>query len=187
MNEMKIVAISGASGCGKTSTIKKLSQKFNCPYLLFDDHTEKDTYPTEMKTWFDKGADVNAIKTPKFTKALNQLKIENAHQYVFIEEPFGRERECLTLLIDYVVLLDTPLEICLTRIIRRNINNASKDSYRFITPYLVRYEDHLRDIYQECVNQVRINNDLVIAERHSSELTSKLIGDWLEAGAKSEC
>jgi len=187
MNEMKIVAISGASGCGKTSAIKKLSQKFNCPYLLFDDHTEKDTYPKEMKTWFDKGADVNAIETPKFAKAIKQLKIKSAHQYLFIEEPFGRERASLAPLVDYVVLLDTPLEICLTRIIKRNITSASDDSCRFIIPYLIRYEDHLRDIYQECVNQVRLNSDLVITEVHNSEFTAKLIGNWLKAGSKSIC
>jgi uridine kinase len=61
---MKVVAISGVSGCGKTSIIKQLSKTFSCPYLLFDDHTEENTYPSDMKVWFQNGADLSNIKTP---------------------------------------------------------------------------------------------------------------------------
>jgi uridine kinase len=49
MNKSKVVAISGVSGSGKTTTIKKLAKEFNCPFILFDDHTDKDTYPHSMK------------------------------------------------------------------------------------------------------------------------------------------
>ena len=56
---MKVVAISGASGCGKTSVIKQLSQLLSCSYLLFDDHTDENTYPSDMKRWFQSGADLS--------------------------------------------------------------------------------------------------------------------------------
>ena len=120
MSNTKVVAISGISGAGKTSIVKQLASEFNCPFLLFDDHTDKDTYPQDMKCWLIKGADVSFIKTPKFVSALVSLLSNNRSQYIFIEEPFGKERDAMLPLIDYVVLLDQPLELCLARIIRRH-------------------------------------------------------------------
>ncbi|MBQ4876606.1 ATP-binding cassette domain-containing protein [Pseudoalteromonas luteoviolacea] len=34
MLKTRVIAIIGASGCGKTSLIKAVSDKLNCPYLL---------------------------------------------------------------------------------------------------------------------------------------------------------
>ena len=184
MNAIKIIAISGASGCGKTSVVKLLAKEFNCPYLFFDDHTDKNTYPKEMKTWLDEGANVSKIKTPKFMSAINKLKTESDCQFIFIEEPFGRERDVFTHLIDGVVLLDVPLEICLARIIKRNIayahGNRNGDACSSITNFLMRYEEHLRDIYKEAVEQVRGNSDLIIEGTPTIESTVKIIADWLD-------
>lgn len=178
---MKVIAISGVSGSGKTSVIKQLSKEFSCPYLLFDDHTDETTYPTDMKRWFKDGGDVSEIKTPKFVNSLLDLRAMCNNEFIFIEEPFGRGRDSISSLIDYVVLLDQPMEVCLSRVIMRNIKHPSSDSLNSIPRYLSMYDDHFREIYIKSTNQVRKDSDFVIQEVASIELTTKSISNWLKS------
>jgi len=184
MDEIKVVAISGVSGSGKTSVINRLSEIFSCPSLFFDDHTDENIYPKDMKHWFNNGANVSEIKTPKFVKALHELRAKCNSEFIFVEEPFGRCRNSISLLIDYVVLLDTPMEVCLSRVIMRNIKHPNSDSLNSIARYLSMYDDHFREIYIESTNQVREDSDLIIKEVTSIELTAKLISNWLKGNAK---
>jgi uridine kinase len=179
MYRSKVIAISGASGAGKTTIVQKLSAEFACPFLLFDHHTDKNTYPSNMKTWLKHGANFSLIKTPKFTRALQTLVTKSTSPFVFIEEPFGKERRAMNSLIDYVVLLDQPLELCLTRIIKRHTIQANENSLTSIDGFLDKYEDHLRDVYITAVNQVRVQSDLVISEVTSIEETANTISHWL--------
>ncbi|GLX77329.1 hypothetical protein tinsulaeT_06690 [Thalassotalea insulae] len=180
MNKAKVVAISGVSGSGKTSVIRSLSKKFSCPFLLFDDHTDENTYPKDMKRWHHNGADASNIKTPKLIDALHQLISDSNSDYVFIEEPFGRSRDSISSLIDYVILLDMPMEICLSRVIMRNINHPNSDSLNAIAQYLSMYEDHFREIYIESTHQIREDCDLIIQQVDSVESITCLIGHWLK-------
>jgi uridine kinase len=185
MDEIKVVAISGVSGSGKTSVIKELSKEFSCPYLLFDDHTDENTYPKDMKLWFKNGGDVSDIKTPKFVNSLRSLTIEGNNPFIFIEEPFGRRRASMSSLIDYVILLDQPMEVCLSRVIMRNMKHASSDPLNSIARYLSMYDDYFREIYIACTNQVREDSDLIIAEVASIELITKSISNWLKNNKSS--
>jgi uridine kinase len=180
MDRVKVVAISGASGCGKTSIVRQLSSDFGSPCLHFDDYVHKFSYPEDMKKWFKNGADVSEIHTPDMYNNL-QLLIEGNHSYIFVEEPFGRERSCLSSLIDYVVLLDQPMDICLSRVVRRNMEHSSNDSHSSILKYLSNYEDHLRKIYIETVNQVRKNCDLIIKETTPVLATADIVSKWLKS------
>ena len=182
MDRVKVVAISGASGCGKTSIVRQLSSDFGCPYLHFDDHVNKSSYPQDMKKWYENGANVSEINTPNMVDSLSDL-IDGDHSYIFVEEPFGRERNCISSLIDYVVLLDPPMDICLSRIVRRNIGHSSNGSHSSILKYLANYEDHFRDIYIETVNQVRKNCDLIIQEICPVSVTADIVTKWLKSKA----
>jgi len=173
---MVVIAISGASGSGKTSTIKQLSKKLNCPYLLFDDYVNQNTYPKEMKCWFELGADVCAIQTPCFIQAIQKAKSATDSPYLFIEEPLGRERALISPLIDYVVLL----EVCLSRVITRHILHPKTEPLVSIPKYLSMYDDYFRDIYIEVNNKVRVNCDSVINEITTSELLAETIRQWLD-------
>ena len=184
MSKAKVVAISGVSGCGKTSIVKQLSKDHACPYLLFDDFSDDNTYPKDMKQWLNHGCDSSEIKTPKFVSALRQLKIESTHEYIFIEEPFGRCRHSLASLIDYVILLDMPMEVCLSRVIMRNINHPNSNSLSSIPRYLSMYDDYLRAVYIESTNQVRQSCDLIVEEVKSIESTAKPISHWLNDVSK---
>lgn len=150
MNNIKVVAVIGVSGAGKTTIVKLLAKEFDCPFLLFDDHTDKSTYPKDMKIWLQNGANVSLIKTPKFICSLKTLISKIHSRFIFVEEPFGRERDSLSSLIDYVVFLDQPIELCLSRIIQRHTDNPN--SIYSISKYLNKYDDHFRDIYVSTAN-----------------------------------
>jgi uridine kinase len=184
MDEIKVVAISGVSGSGKTSIVKQLSEVFSCPYLFFDEHTDKKTYPKDMKRWFVNGTNLSDISTPKFIDALYELRAESDNNFIFIEEPFGRCRDSISSLIDYVVLLDMPMEVCLSRVMMRNIKHPKSDSLNSIPRYLSMYDDHFREIYIESTNQVREDCDLIIQQVGSIESTTDLISNWLQRTAK---
>lgn len=186
MNKPKVVAISGASGCGKTATIQYLAKALNCPWLLFDDYIDRDSYPKDMKIWFEQGADVSLIHTAEFTKAIySQLSVFGHSQFIIIEEPFGRQRQSMLGLIDYVILLDLPLELCLARLLKRKGQTQSPAQ---ISNYLLKYHGYFKDIYAECVAQVRADCDLIIGGDTGVEVEVEAVAGeiihWLKSNEK---
>ncbi|KZN48429.1 AAA family ATPase [Pseudoalteromonas luteoviolacea] len=179
MLKTQVIAISGASGCGKTSLIKAVSDKLNCPYLLFDEYTNAHTYPKDMKMWLKAGVDLNEIKTPAFIKALEELTLSCSAPYIFVEEPFGRCRAEISKYIDYVILLDVPLEVCLSRVITRNINTPHIDSRNAISKYLCAYDNYLSAIYANVVEQVCHTCDLTVTGVLPLSKTVDLVERWL--------
>lgn len=181
----KIVAISGASGAGKTTIVKRLASHFSASSLFFDDFVEKTTYPSDMQQWYNLGADVSQIKTPQFTDALLDLKQTTSNHYIFIEEPFGYLRETMKDHIDAVVLLDTPLEICLARIISRHCKHGTEEDINNIDMFLIKYLAYFRNIYKITVEQIRESSDLVLSKEQSIDGAVDSICNWFENSLKS--
>ncbi|TLX48030.1 hypothetical protein C1E24_04295 [Pseudoalteromonas phenolica] len=183
MKQAKAIALSGVSGAGKTSVIKRLGEVFDSPTLLFDDFVEPNTYPLDMKAWLHQGANVSQIKSPRFTKALSELKAQCGSPMIFIEEPFGRERAEIAHLIDYVIMLDMPMEVCLLRVIQRHLK-YSNDPTKSLSNYLRKYDDHLRAVYIAAANQVRQSSDLLITNVATIASIQNTICDWLHDNGK---
>ncbi|TMO57984.1 AAA family ATPase [Pseudoalteromonas phenolica] len=183
MQQTRVIALSGVSGAGKTSVIKCLAEEFNSPTLLFDDFVEPNTYPLDMKAWLHQGADISQIKSPRLTKALSELKAQCGSPMIFIEEPFGRERVEIAYLIDYVIMLDMPLEVCLSRVSQRHLKN-SNDPSTTLSNYMRKYDDHLRAVYIAAANQVRQSSDLIISNVGTIASIQSAISDWLHDNGK---
>lgn len=193
MEQLKIIAISGASGSGKSALIKELAVLLACDSLHFDDFIDAGTYPPDMQIWLTQGADVNLIQTARLTRALRQAKAEAAQsldgpRYLLVEEPFGRQRLEMASLIDRVVLLNPPAELCLSRVIQRNlsalIQGAATDeelskAVAKIGNYLRRYDEYLRLAYQTTVAQVAQNSDLQINDIAPINQIAATVQNWL--------
>ncbi|WP_448567688.1 hypothetical protein [Thalassotalea ganghwensis] len=181
-NKTKVIAISGASGSGKSTLVCLLAKHFSCPSIHFDDFVEKNTYPVDMEAWFNDGADFNLFQTPKMLTTLQQRLTEN-HQYIFIDEPFGREREQMSHYIDEVVLLAPALELCLARLLARNLNkqkpNQIQRDHQHILAYLARYQAYLRDIYRYQVEKISLNCDFQVEAASAIEHAQQEILTWL--------
>ena len=55
-----VVAVSGISGAGKTSVIRRASELLESAVgLYFDDYAAASTYPPDLKEWVERGANVD--------------------------------------------------------------------------------------------------------------------------------
>ena len=124
-----VIATSGsAAGAGKTTLMRKVAERLgDAVSVQFDAYEHLSTFPADNKQWVQSGADPDAFRTPELTEAVRALRegtsvihprlqtpVEPA-AYVVLEEPFGRGRNEMRGLIDFVVCIETPLEIALAR------------------------------------------------------------------------
>lgn len=184
-HNLKIIAISGASGSGKSALIADLALMLNCQHLHFDDFIDPDSFPVSMQSWLEQGADPAVIRTPRLVDAL-QLAIADAAlcpstPCLLLEEPFGRQRPEIAVFIDAVVLLQLPLAVCLSRVIQRNLaQNSASAAAAQIQNYLQRYDDYLYQAYLITVSQVAANCDLAITDLSPATTIATTIADWLK-------
>lgn len=185
-----IIAVSAVSGGGKTTLVKSTADLLEGTALFFDDYASVSEYPPDIKKWVEDGADVNEWKTPQFAQDLTALRRGNSivspidgasilpSEFIVIEEPMGRERAEMATLIDFVAVIDTPLEIALTRRLLRdlgpisveNIEKATKEQLAegfvqivtYLKDYLSGYLDAGRDLYIAVQEQAKENCDLVL-------------------------
>ena len=185
-----IIAVSSVSGGGKTTLVKRTADFLKGTALFFDNYAAVSKYPSDIKKWVEDGADVNEWKTPQFAQDLAALRSGNSilspidgasilpSEFIVIEEPMGRERAEMASLIDFVVVIDTPLEIALTRRLLRDlgpisledIDKATKEQLAegvlqivtYLKDYLSGYLDAGRDLYVAVQERAKTTCDLVL-------------------------
>jgi len=125
-----VIAVAGHSGSGKSTLVSNLALRLNGAITLGIDDYPFDSYPRAMQ-WIEDGADPNEFQTPLFFADVRALKEGNAiihpetkqevkpTEYLIIEEPFGRGRSGLREYIDFLVYIDTPLEVAYIRKLSR--------------------------------------------------------------------
>ena len=181
-----VIAIAGHSGAGKSTVIEALVSRLgNANSLSLDAYESSSTYPPAAK-WIKDGADPNGFQTPQFDADLRALKNGksiihpqtdeemSAKRFLVIEEPLGRERDSLHNLIDFVVYIDTPLEVAYARkLLRKSDFLPWEDNPSvFITNLrenLLWYLRVGRSFYGEVGSRVKTNCDLIVDGTFSTE------------------
>ena len=123
---MYVIAIAGHSGAGKSTLVKTLAVRLGGAITLGIDDYDSDSYPQAVE-WIERGADPNEFETPQFFADVQALKEgrpilhpETRQEtrpagHLILEEPFGRGREALRGYIDFLLYVDTPLEVAYAR------------------------------------------------------------------------
>ncbi|WP_040951446.1 uridine kinase family protein [Gorillibacterium massiliense] len=154
MQKPFVVAVSGYSGSGKSKLVIELAKVLaNSVPLFFDDYASRKDFPESIADWIHSGGNPNDIKTPLLREHLICLingesvivdkKIGWAEEYgivklkeeielkpgkiILLEEPFGKQREEVADLIDFVIYLDISPELSLGRRIYDLIKNLKHD------------------------------------------------------------
>ena len=178
-----IVGISSPSGGGKTAVTRRVAELLpGAVAIFFDDYDSADTvHPESFLRWLQEGADYNAWKTPKLKDDLAKLEAGQAvvsaadgttikpHKYVVFDNPLGYAHAETARFVDFMVFIDTPLDIAMARRLLRDVSSTSPDgssaAIEHLKAGLTAYLDYARQAYLEMDRQVKPTCDLILDSR----------------------
>ncbi len=177
-----VIGIGSVSGGGKTAVAKKLAELLqDAEILSFDDYDDATVHPEDLHAWLTAGADYNVWKTPGLTRDLQSLKTGNqitlpadgspiqAAKYIVFDAPLGRAHAGTGRFIDFMVFIDTPLDIAMARRLLRDITShtgqGAEDSIKSLKANLSSYLKGGQSLYLELEKQIKRNCDMVLDGR----------------------
>lgn len=166
-----VISIAGPPGGGKTTLSRMLSAKLHdAPVLHYDDYEALTRHsPAEIELWLDRGARADEIPVPGFAEKLTSLKSAGT-PYVVVDTPLGRAHPPTAVMIDFLVFVDTPLDIALARILREQARLAAQTAEPggalkfavWLEGYLENYARFMRRSYAVQRTTVMPQADLVL-------------------------
>ena len=181
-----VIAIAGTSGAGKSTLMEELVARLgNANALSLDDYESSSVYPP-VREWLEGGADPNQFQTPQFIADTMSLKegksivhplsgeVIQPGPYLLLEEHFGRARDEMRDLIDFLVYLDLPLEVAHARKLLRKNDFLPWEDHPGL--FITNLRDHLnwyltfgRDFYLTVKTMAVKDCDLVVDGRLPTE------------------
>lgn len=197
-----MIAVAAPIGGGKSALVQGLAAALGgAASLHFDDYELATRQsPEQLARWIAAGADFNSLRAPGFAAALHALRRGEAvadpagaepirpSRFLVIEMPLGRAYAETAELIDFLVWVDTPLDLALARNLRSLTvaalaENADPRGFlRWLDAYLGQYLDQVRLILELQRTRVAPAADLVLdGTRTQAELiadTASRIGEF---------
>lgn len=198
MFETRIIAIAGGSGSGKslfTKTIKEeISQSGADIIVLCEDHYYRDqshmTIEERIRTNYDHP---NAFEHSLLVEHLLQLKKGNSIEYpqyshsehtrldetikidpapvIIVEGILLLAISELLPIFDVKVFIDTPLDICLLRRIKRDIQERNRD----LDSVIVQYQETVKPMYHRFIEPSRFIADVVVTQGGKNRIALDVI------------
>jgi hypothetical protein len=170
-----VLALSGIPGAGKTTLTHLLLKIFSEARVVYYDQFQTITSMThnQVRDWFARGADPNEFA---LTELVGELQRQTQRQpadsrrpLVIFETPLGRLHRATGAFIDFLIWVDTPLDIALARATlaflgvaqRDKASNAAVEFVKWQTQYMLNYPI-IRPMYVAQRETISASADLVL-------------------------
>lgn len=179
-----VLALSGIPGAGKSTLTRLLLRTFRQARVVYHDRFQTITRLSQdqIRNWFARGADPNEFALAELVAELTrQTQITPGDQrrpLVIFETPFGRLHRATGAFIDFLVWLDMPLDIALSRATLAFLENVQRneaaDFIKWQTQYMLNYP-FVRSMYVDQREKILPFTDLVLDGTKSPEEAATLV------------
>jgi uridine kinase len=183
-----VLGLSGIPGAGKSTLTQLLLKTFRQSRAVYYDQFQTITRmpPDWVRDWFARGADPNEFPLSELVgELINRTRTQPAagrRPLVIFETPFGRRHRATGAFIDFLIWVDTPLDIALARATlaflrtaqRENSPNAATEFVQWQTQYMLNYPI-VRPMYVAQRETISATADLVLDGNASPEQSAERI------------
>jgi uridine kinase len=127
-----VIGISGISGAGKSTLTKRLAETLQATFLFWDDYDEISQGPGDYVKWYETSKNCDDWVYDDLATTLEKLKEGQKvicpatkrelfpTDYILFDAPMGYCHRATGKYIDFLICLDTPLDIALARRLLRD-------------------------------------------------------------------
>ncbi|MCO8296742.1 adenylyl-sulfate kinase [Tetragenococcus halophilus] len=157
MTNSKVVIVSGMGGSGKTTVVRELAKNYTNSKCLFFDDYDIDVLPSTPSLYTPIQLAVNQYD---ISALLEDLKMAyGSYAYLFVDFPFGYKHKSIKAIIDKVIYVKTPLDICFARRLLRDFKDETASSIKSVTEHYLNFG---RPIFIDYENFVIQEADLIV-------------------------
>jgi uridine kinase len=191
----KIIGISSYTGGGKTTLARRLAMLLGATLLIWDDYDEAGfvTHPKDWRSWLAEGGNNNAWCASRLAEDLAKLKRGEAiisvkdgsslspTPYIILEAPLGYDHLETGKSIDFMVFIDTPLDVAMARRILRDYfgenSMLSEEQAKTLESEMESYLEFSRAAYLNMDKTVKLSAHIVVDGTLSVEnLAQQILG-----------
>lgn len=156
---VKIIGISGIGGAGKSVLTKSLGKALNATIIFWDDFDEISEDPKDYIEWYQTSRNFDEWKYDSLADVLKKLNSGEKvicpatqkelipTEYIVFDAPLGRQHTATGQYIDYLIFLNTPLDVALARRILRDYRDTNNLNISEIFDELDFYIHSSRPLY----------------------------------------